>query len=430
MSRFLLRVITLVVYAVGGASAASTEGAEVDARFAAMQAQIEKLEQKLAAQGEELAAAKQAASAAPAAGATPDVAADAPSFFDTINVNGFVAASYFYNFNDPDGDSLSGSNAPVDLLHPDSNSFSLDQLWLTVSRDVSEDQRAGFKADFVYGKTASILSGDNVDGNAGNDFDLYQGYITYLAPIGGGVTIQAGKFATLIGAEVAQANGNWNITRGNVYNFMQPINHTGVLASTPIGPVTTTFGVVDETRNFPALNSDRNNNKAILFGLSGGGETFSGSFAGTYGDSPSSFSSDPDDNEVILDFIARWTPNEKFSSYLNFDWVSSDFGSNNVAGYGLAGAGRFAFNDSTGVSGRFEYLSLDDDFGSDLQIWGLTGTVDHKLTEGLTLRGEVRYDSASDGELLTGGGDDIYFGDDGFDYDNQVTLGVELIYAL
>jgi hypothetical protein len=425
----------LVVYAVGGASA---ETADVDARFAAMQTRIEQLEAKLAVQGNELAAAKQAATAAPVASALPDVAAEAPSFFDTVNVSGFVAASYFYNLNSPDGEDLGGSNAPVDLLHPDSNSFSLDQLWLTVSRDVSAEQRAGFKADFVYGKTASILAGGQSDpsafppkihdGAAGNDFDLYQGYISYLAPIGEGVTIQAGKFATLIGAEVAQANGNWNITRGNVYNYLQPINHTGVLASTPIGPVTATFGVVDETRVFPATNTDKNNNKALLFGLSGGGETFSGSFAGTYGDSP--FSSSPEDNELILDFIGRWTPNEKLSTYVNFDWVSSDSGTNTVDGYGLAGAARFAFNDTTGIAGRVEYLSLEDEFGGDLKTWELTGTLDHKLLESLTLRAEVRYDSAAAADLLTGGGDDLYFGDDGFDYDDQVTMGVELIYAL
>jgi hypothetical protein len=429
MSRFLLRVITLVVYAVGGASAASAEPADVDARFAAMQARIEQLEAKLAAQGNELAAAKQTASTAPAASATPDVAADAPSFFDTISVNGFVAASYFYNLNSPDGDSLTGSNAPVDLLHPDSNSFSLDQLWLTVSRDVSPEQRAGFKADFVYGKTASILSGDNNDGAAGNDFDLYQGYISYLAPIGEGVTIQAGKFATLIGAEVAQANGNWNITRGNVYNYLQPINHMGVLASTPIGPVTTTFGVVEETRAFPALNVDRNNNKALLFGLSGSAGAFSGSFAGTYGDSP--FSSSAKDNELILDFIARWTPNDKLSSYVNFDWVSSETGGNTVDGYGLAGAARFAFNETTGIAARVEYLSLADDSSLDLKTWELTGTLDHKLLEGLTLRAEVRYDSAAAADLvLIGGGDNLYFGDNGQAYDDQVTMGVELIYSL
>jgi hypothetical protein len=420
MSRFVFAVFTVLVYAFG----AKAEEADVDARFAAMQARIEQLEQKLAAQGAELAAAKQAAPAA-----LPDVAADEPSFFDTISVSGHVAASYFYNFNDVPGSINSRANAPVDLLHPDNNSISLDQLWLTVARDVSPEQRAGFKADFVYGKVASILSSDNNDGAAGNDFDLYQGYISYLAPIGEGVTIQAGKFATLLGAEVAQANGNWNITRGNVYNYLQPINHTGLLASTPVGPITASLGIVDETRAFPALNADRNNNKAILFGVSGGAGAFSGSFAGTYGDSPAS--GDNGDNEVILDFIARFTPNDKFGSYVNFDWISTDLGGNTLDGYGVAAAGRLALGESTGVAGRFEYLSLEDDFSSDIEIWGITGTVDQEIADGLTLRAEIRYDKATDADFITGSGDDIYAGDDGFfDDDDQVTAGVELVYAL
>jgi hypothetical protein len=422
MSRFLLRVITVLVYAVGGASASGAEE-DVDARFAAMQARIEQLEAKLAAQGEELAAAKQAA---PPASALPDVAAeDEPSFFDTVDVSGFVAASYFYNFNHPDGDSLGGANAPVDLLHPDSHSFSLDQVWLTLSRDASEDQRAGFKADFVYGKTASILSGNNVDGNAGNDFDLYQGYVTYLAPIGGGVTLQAGKFATLIGAEVAQARDNWNVTRGNVYNYLQPINHTGLLASTALGPVTATLGVVDETRAFPATNVDKNNNKALLFGLAASGETFAGSFAGTYGRAPTGATKN--DKELILDFIARFTPNEKLSSYVNVDYISAENTANPFAefdGFGVSAAARFALAESTGLAGRVEYLKLDFDAGSNLGIWGITGTVDHALIGGLTVRGEVRYDA-----LTTSG--TLYTGDDGaFDDDDQLTVGIELLYAL
>jgi len=417
MSRFILTALTVVVFAVG----ANAESADVDARFAEMQARIEQLEAKLAAQGQELAAAK---ATAPPAAATPDVAAEPPGFFDTINASGFVAATYFYNFNSPHAGDLSGGNAPVDLLHPDANSFSLDQLWLTISRDASEEQRAGFKADFVYGKTASILSGDNVDGGAGNDFDLYQGYVTYLAPLGEGVTIQAGKFATLIGAEVAASRDNWNITRGNVYNYIQPINHTGILASTPIGPVSATFGFVDETRAFPATNADPNRNKALLFGLGASGETISGSFAGTWGRAPSG--ADEDDKELILDFIGRFTPNERVSTYVNFDYISVENSASPFAefdGFGISGAARFAITDDTGIAGRAEYLTFDPDAGSDFGIWGLTGTVDHKLTTALTLRGELRYDALTESGTL-------YVGDDGpGDDDSQVTAGVEMIYG-
>ena len=432
MARFIFLLLTVFCYAL----AASAEGDDVDARFAAMQARIEQLEQKLVAQSDELASAKQAAATAPVASAdqaaatapvasaTPDVAAEPPGFFDTINVGGFISASYFYNFNNPDGGSLGGSNAPVDLLHPDSNSFSLDQVWLTMSRDASAEQRAGFKAEFVYGKTASILSGNNLDGNAGNDFDLYQGYVTYLAPLGEGVTVQAGKFATLIGAEVASSRDNWNITRGNLYNYFQPINHTGVLASTPLGPVTATFGFVDETRAFPATNVDKNNNKALLFGLSAAGETVSGSFAGTWGRAPSG--AGEHDKEVILDFIGRWTPSDKVSSYVNFNYLSVENGADAFLEYnafGISSAARFALTDSTGVAGRIEYLKTNPDAGSDFGIFGLTGTVDHALGGGLTVRGEVRYDALTESGTL-------YTGNDGaFDDDSQVTAGVELLYG-
>ncbi len=230
---------------------------------------------------------------------------------------------------------------------------------------------------------------------------------------------------------MASSRDNWNITRGNSYNYLQPINHTGILASTPIGPVTTTFGVVDETRSFPALNADRNNNKALLFGASGGGETWSASFAGTYGDSPAFYSNDSSKNELILDFIGRWTPGEHFSTYVNFDYISSDVNgaADNVDGYGISGAARFAFSERTGLAGRIEYLSLGDDLNNDLAIWGVTATLDHKLTDALTLRSEVRYDMATDGELLTGGGDDLYIGDDASGYDDQFTAGVEVLYG-
>ena len=51
-------------------------------------------------------------------------------------------------------------------------------------------------------------------------------------------TFTFGKFATPIGAEVADASKNWAVTRGNLYNLLQPIDHLGLMTSTDIGPVT------------------------------------------------------------------------------------------------------------------------------------------------------------------------------------------------
>ncbi len=421
MKRLLVSLALGSALAPLGAAAADEDVAK---QLAAMQAHMAQLEDKLTAATDQLAAAEKRLGEQDALVATEavDASSGLAPFLDTIEISGFAAATYFYNFNNPDGPDLAGSNAPVDLLHPDSNSFSLDQLWFSVSRSISPEQRAGFRADFVYGKTASILSGDNLDGGAGNDFDLYQGYIQYLAPIGEGVTIQAGKFATLIGAEVASSKDNWNITRGNVYNFLQPINHTGILASTPIGPVNASFGFVDETRAFPALNADANKNKALLFSLSGGGETVSASFAGTYGRAP--LGTTADDKEFILDGILRFNPSETISTYVNVDYVSmEDSATVDTDAFGIAGAARVAFTESTGLAGRVEYVKIDPDGFGEFGIWGITGTLDHKLTDALTLRGEVRFDS------LTEDGQVFYIDEDSGLTDDQVTAGVELLYG-
>ena len=91
-----------------------------------------------------------------------------------------------------------------------------------------------------------------------------------------------------------------------------------------------------------------------------------------------------------------------------------------------------------GFATRFEWVDLDINeaaFGDrDLQIWGITGTVDYALAENLKLRGEVRYDR------LEGSLDNLFF-DSGssvlgvprsgqtLSEDDQVTAGVEVIYT-
>jgi hypothetical protein len=72
--------------------------------------------------------------------APPPAEAKEPSFWDQIVFNGWVAGSWFYNFEDPDGRDLGGFNSGVVTaypFHPDANSFSLDQLWLGMEKPVS-----------------------------------------------------------------------------------------------------------------------------------------------------------------------------------------------------------------------------------------------------------------------------------------------------
>ena len=372
-----------------------------------------------------------------------DTSSGLSTFLETIEIGGWVSASYFYNFNDPDGRALGGANTGgfAYPFKPDANSFQLDQVWFEIERPVSEESRAGFRLDFVYGKTAELLNAgpESPDGVAGSDedFELYQAYVQYLAPIGNGVTFQFGKFATVIGAEVAQAPYNLNVTRGNVYNLFQPITHTGILATTEFGGgFTGKLGFVNETRSFPARDIDLNKDKAVLWSLGfAPTETWSTSFNGAYGESDSGQGVDEPagDRELILDWILSFTPTERFTAYINADYIDSENSrpaGDEFDGYGVAIAGRYALTDRLGLALRGEWVDLDfQDSGSDLEVWGLTTTVDFALTSNLMLRGEVRYDNVNSSSPS-----DLFFDDSDALFgvgteDDQVAAGVEVIYT-
>jgi hypothetical protein len=419
-------------------------GDDVQEQMQLMQQRLRRMEDQLRDTNRQLQEAKAALPA--------DAGEKKDCFFCSIDVSGWVAANYFYNFENGDGRDLGGLNAggiPAYPFTPDSNSFTLDQVWIGMERPVSEDQRAGFRTDFVFGKTGDILNNGifGEDGFSGSeqDFHLYQAYVQYLAPIGPGVHFKFGKFATVIGSEVAQAPSNLNITRGHVYNLFQPITHTGILATTSFWEGgSTSFGFVNETRSFPAADIDLNNNKAVLWSIGQKfSDQFSGSFNGAYGDSDSGQVADTADgnSETILDFILNWTPNDSFYAYINADYINSEnsnAGNSDTEGYGFAIAGRYAITERLGFATRFEWVDLDVNraaYGArDLEIWGLTGTLDYALAENLKLRGEVRYDK------LEGSLDQLFF-DSGssvrgvprsgqtLSEDDQVVAGVEVIYT-
>ena len=442
MIRLSVCLIALAMFAGPMSAMASTT--DVEAQLRAMEARLNQLEDKLESANDQLTAANSRLETQQVVidRVQTDVEASSglASFLDTLEIGGWVSASYTYNFEDIDGVNLAGANSGMVAANPfkaDSNSFSFDQLWFELERPVSEENRAGFRADIVYGKTAGLLSGlTGGDGFSGNDLEVYQAYVQYLAPLGNGVTFKAGKFATLIGAEVVQAPYNFNITRGQVYNLFQPITHTGVLASTDAGPVGITLGLVNGTRNFPAADIDVNKDKAILFSLSGDvSEAVSVSLAGTYGAAQEAGGGTrAGDKETILDLIVGFNPSESFEAYLNADYIKTeDSVAGDVDGFGIAVAGRYAVTERTGIAGRFEYVDLErDGIGMSpdvpLQLFTVTGTVDHKLANNLTVRGELRWDSIDDGGNGPGA-DNLFIDESGnFTQDDQLVGGVEVIY--
>ena len=358
------------------------------------------------------------------------------SFYDQVQISGWLAVSYFFNDNNPDSAIIENQNLSrlngygvnntttnlVAPFHPDHNSFSVDQLWFEIEKPVTEESRGGFRADLVWGNTASILdygiqrmcgsTGDTAGveredihciGDEASDFSLYQAYVQYLTPFG--PTLKAGKFGTLIGYEVAGTIYNFNVTRGLVYTALQPINHYGILLDGQTdGGIVYGLGVVNDASD---AGPDFNNSKHILARLGWAGEKASVLANMLWGNEEYGGRHDP---FITADLVATFDPIESLSTWLNFTYKQHMSGGPDTPipytggkpeGWGVAAAARYAINDRLGLALRGEFIQDNRNlFGAtdrtglptDLDAWGFTLTADYAITDNLTLKAEGRFD--------------------------------------
>jgi hypothetical protein len=434
--RYVLSASCILLCAVAANADQLSEAS--DAEFAEMRALVVQLQQQVSAHAEQIEAQRIVIQEAQKREASREASPEPDPFFSSIEVGGWVATSWWYNFNDPRGDALAnanqGSNGTFYPFHPDSNSFQVDQVWFEIEKPVTRESRAGFRVDMAHGLTAAQLGGPSAraGGYSANSFNLYQAYVQYLVPFGD-VKLRAGKFATLLGAEVAQTAYNWNVTRGNVYNLLQPITHYGVIFDGEFGNFSWSIGGVN-SGDCCGLGPDNNGKKSLLVGASYRAETFSAGTSLQWG--VANFG----DNSATgtFDLLASWEPTERFSAWLNFDykWApdNSTFPGSSPDGWGLAVAGRVEIIESLGFALRGEVLEDNDQLfgisdsgaGSETEIWSLTGTLDWEIYKALVAKIEVRYDAVS----IHDGNDHSVFVDShgGFSKSDQIVGGFELAY--
>jgi hypothetical protein len=385
-------------------------------------------------------------------------------FWQAIDVNMSVAASYAYNFNNPtpdldtDGDGIidttsNGSGAFNNAgrsglfypFHPDHNSFQVDQVWFDIGKETTAESRAGFHATILYGTTATFLGqGSPAFGRANfdstSDYYVHQAYVNWLAPVGEGVEFTFGKFATPIGAEVADASKNWNVTRGNLYNLLQPIDHLGLMTSTDIGPITLAAAIVNQG-NLTTSSPDVNSEKSYIGKIGFGTDTFSVATSVLYGaEAVGTFDLRPNqDRSGLLDLLATFN-SDAFSLWANADyaWIEGS----RAAAWGAAIAGQVPLTDVFSAALRLEYVrdreALHGVFAPGTsflgigpsnrhsEIYGATGTLAYELAENLTLKGEVRYDRVKEDDL---GGSEEFFTNTSNGDNDQVVGVAQVVYA-
>jgi len=86
----------------------------------------------------------------------------------------------------------------------------------------------GFKLKVSAGETAKYIHSAGL-GNPDDNFDLTEAYLDYVAPLGAGLKLRFGKFATYLGAEVIEARTILNYSRSFLFNYAVPFTHTGFM---------------------------------------------------------------------------------------------------------------------------------------------------------------------------------------------------------
>ena len=297
-----------------------------------------------------------------------------------LSVSGYVAASYYAS---------NGYPANIHQFDVDHNTFQLDQAGLQVAYQPKE----GFGAlvDVIAGEDARLLHAAE-DGHD-NSFDVRQAFLQYAT---GNLTVMAGKFVTLAGAEVINPTLNTNFSRSLLFFDSEPLTHTGVRAAYAMGEFTLTGGVNNGWNSTSTNFGSKTGELGVawapaskLFALS----------ANAYFGKNEAF----DAERTLIDIVATYNATSQLSIVLNFDWDQQQDALIDGAG-GLHDASwnaaalyvNYAINDQFRVSLRGEYLDDEDGFvtGAHQTLKEGTITLGYAPVKNFELRAEFRYDKS------------------------------------
>jgi len=416
-----------------------------DERLQELEKQVTLLQQEIAAlKDQETPGLKTAALAEPTPGGslTPASAADdAPAkinlagLLGPVTLSGFGDVYYGYNYNHPP-DNFSGFRnfeAPANGF-----SFNMAELILDKAPDATtSDGRLGYHVSAGYGNAARVVNGSDVGGD-GSQFYLKEAYLDYLAPIGKGLTITVGKFVTPIGAEVIESNANWNYTRSLLFYYAIPYFHFGASAKYAFNSKWALTGYLVNGWNNSDIFHDAGTGQSsgLTYGASlawtptAKWAVTENYFAGPVTDAyPTEFAGYTlNDWKQLEDATIAYTPNMKWAFQVNGDYgfgpksysdcggedaivrgaasVTPDAPISCTAGptktwWGVAGYAKYTLSPKTNFAARYEYYEdpngytglLDGDTGHAQEV---TGTYSYNLTSALLIRGEYRYDFASE----------------------------------
>jgi hypothetical protein len=181
------------------------------------------------------------------------------TFFRGTTLSFVVDGYYGYNFNAPIG--------RVNLLRAydvTSNSFSINQAGVIIEHLPNPEQRFGGRLDLQFGQATETLQGSSVNEQRPQVWrNLFQAYGSYLAPVGSGLQIDFGKFASSLGNEGNYTKDQITYSRSYSFNYL-PFYHMGLRANYNVTPrLNVAYWLVNGANDTEDLNGFKS--QAFLF---------------------------------------------------------------------------------------------------------------------------------------------------------------------
>jgi hypothetical protein len=305
---------------------------------------------------------------------------------DNLGLSIYLQGGYTFNFRNPD----SGTNEQR-IFDKDANTFLIDLVQIQFAKDAPVGG-LGYKLKVSFGETAKFIHSAGL-GKADDVVDLTEAYINYVAPLGSGLKLQFGKFATYHGAEVIEARDDFNYSRSFLFNYAIPFTHTGFMAGY-------TFSKAF-TANLYVVNGwdvTNDNNKGKTFGASfvvTPIEPFSMNFGFMYGPEQPDNSSN---YRFLFDWVGMLKATKNLTFVVNTDYAHEDKdplnSGKNSKWYGVAGYVKYDFADFFSTSIRAEYFNDKDGVRTGIaqKLKEITITPEFKIAKNLLVRPEYRHD--------------------------------------
>ena len=342
----------------------------------------------------------------------------------TVNIG--LDGYYEYNFNAPIG--------RVNLLRAYdvlSNNFNLSQASVIFDHppDVAAGRRFGGRLDLQFGQATDTLQGNPSNEPRPDIYrNIFQAYGTYIVPVGRGLNVDFGKWASSLGIEGNYTKDQMNYSRSYWFNFL-PFYHMGFRVSYPVnGKLALNYWLINGTNQVEATNGFKDE----LFGFTATPrKTVSWTMNYYFGqEHPDRISVPPtspipvqpglsfapiipapDGRLHIFDSYVSWQATPKLTLAIEGDYVIERLWRNSAPGESSApshtdgGAAylKYQLTSKFAFAARAEYLSDRGGLFSGLNqaLKETTATFDYNVADGFLMRYEWRRDFSNQPSFLT-----------------------------